>query len=298
MANAEATDREREVAGRVGDPCVVVIFGAAGDLTKRKLVPALYNLLHSKLLPKEFAVVGITAAPLSTPEFRTKLSKEIREFATTSVEMELWEWFSSRLYYQAGDFRDPNLYQQLKQMLVKVDKEQGTPGNYLFYLATSPVFFGEIVKQLGAAELCREDQGHWRRVIIEKPFGRDLDSARALNREIKATLDERQIYRIDHYLGKETVQNMLVFRFGNGIFEPIWNRRYVDHVQITVAETVGVEQRGGYYEESGALRDMVPNHTLQLLSMTAMEPPISFESEPVRDEKAKVLNAIQPTVAE
>ncbi len=298
MANTEATNQENEVQDRVGDPCVVVIFGASGDLTKRKLLPALYNLLHGKLLPKEFAVIGVGSTPLSSPDFRTRLSKDLQEFATSSVEMELWEWFSSRLYYQPGDFRDPNLYQQLKQMLAKVDKEQGTPGNYLFYLATSPVFFGEVVKQLGAAGLAKEDQGHWRRVIIEKPFGRDLDSAHALNKEIKSILEERQIYRIDHYLGKETVQNMLVFRFGNGIFEPIWNRRYIDHVQITVAETVGVEQRGRYYEESGALRDMVPNHTLQLLSMIAMEPPISFDSEPVRDEKAKILHAIQPIVGE
>jgi glucose-6-phosphate 1-dehydrogenase len=220
-------------------------------------------------------------------------SKDITEFATTTVQMDLWEWFAGRLYYQPGDFRDPDLYRKLRDLLAKVDQEQGTPGNYLFYLATSPIFFGEVVKQLGAAGLTVEENGRWRRVIIEKPFGRDLDSARALNKEIRSVLSESQIYRIDHYLGKETVQNMMVFRFGNGIFEPIWNRRYIDHVQITVAETVGVEQRGGYYEQSGALRDMVPNHTLQLLAMTAMEPPTSFESEAVRDEKAKVLHAIQ-----
>jgi glucose-6-phosphate 1-dehydrogenase len=294
MATAEANYQTSEGAARKGDSCVVVIFGAAGDLTKRKLIPSLYNLLHGGLLPEQFAVVGVTAAPMSTPEFRGRLSQEIREFATSTVEMNKWEWFASRLYYQPGDFRDPNLYKKLKEFLPKVDKEQGTPGNCLFYLATSPVFFGEIVKQLGAVGLTSEQNGRWRRVIIEKPFGRDLDSARALNKEIKTVLDERQIYRIDHYLGKETVQNMLVFRFGNGIFEPIWNRRYVDHVQITVAETVGVEQRGSYYDESGALRDMVPNHVLQLVAMTAMEPPISFESEAVRDEKAKILHAIQP----
>jgi glucose-6-phosphate 1-dehydrogenase len=294
MASAEAKAQANETPARAGDPCVMIIFGAAGDLTKRKLIPSLYNLLRGKLLAKHFAVVGVTSAPLTTPEFRDKLSKDIEEFATSTVDKELWDSFSSRLYYQAGDFRDAKLYTELKDALAKVDKEQGTPGSYLFYLATSPVFFGEIVKQLGAAGLTHEEHGCWRRVIIEKPFGRDLDSARALNKEIKGVLEEPQIYRIDHYLGKETVQNMMVFRFGNGIFEPFWNRRYIDHVQITVAETVGVEERGGYYEQSGALRDMVPNHTLQLVSMAAMEPPISFESEAVRDEKAKILHAIQP----
>ncbi len=294
MASAEANDRTTETADRAGDACVIAIFGAAGDLTKRKLIPSLYNLLRGKLLAKQFAVVGVTSEPFSTPEFRAKISSDIKEFATITVEKDLWEWFSNRLYYHAGDFRDPNLYAQLKERLAAVDKEQGTPGNYLFYLATSPVFFGEIVKQLGAVGLTNEENDRWRRVIIEKPFGHDLDSARALNKEIKTVLDEHQIYRIDHYLGKETVQNMMAFRFGNGIFEPIWNRRYIDHVQITAAETVGVEQRGGYYDGTGALRDMVPNHTLQLVSMTAMEPPISFDSEAVRDEKAKALRAIQP----
>jgi len=278
---------------RVGDPCVVVIFGAAGDLTKRKLVPALYNLLQEKLLPDRFAIIGVTSTDYSNEQFRAKLTSDIHEFATTTVDPKLWDWFDSRVYYVAGDFRDAKLFQELKETLAQVDKEQSTPGNYLFYLATAPSFFGEIVTQLGTAGLTNQEGGRWRRVIIEKPFGRDLDSARALNKEVKKILDEPQIYRIDHYLGKETVQNMMVFRFGNGIFEPIWNRRYIDHVQITVAETVGVEQRGGYYDQSGALRDMVPNHTLQLVSMTAMEPPTSFDSEAVRDEKAKVMHAIQ-----
>jgi glucose-6-phosphate 1-dehydrogenase len=293
MATALETKQTQSVQAQAGDPCVMVIFGAAGDLTKRKLIPALYNLLHGSLLPEKFAVVGVTVEDYNDESFREKLSKEIKEFATSAVEMEKWGWFRERVYYVQGDFRDPKLYQKITNELAQVDKAQGTPGNYLFYLATSPVFFGEIVRQLGAAGLTKQDEGHWRRVIIEKPFGRDLDSARALNKEVKSVLSEDQIYRIDHYLGKETVQNMMVFRFGNGIFEPIWNRRYVDHVQITVAETVGVEERGGYYDQSGALRDMVPNHTLQLVSMTAMEPPISFDSEAVRDEKAKVLNAIQ-----
>src|SRR5215470_13947088 len=293
MAIAQESPVTIAPKARAGDPCIVVIFGAAGDLTKRKLVPALYNLLTQKLLADRFAVMGVTSAEYSDPEFRAKLSTDIREFATTKVDDQLWNWFDERVHYVAGDFHDPNLYQKLKTSLAAVDKEQHTSGNYLFYLATAPQFFGEIIGQLGRATLTTEENGRWRRVIIEKPFGRDLDSARALNKEIKKTLDEGQIYRIDHYLGKETVQNMMVFRFGNGIFEPVWNRRYIDHVQITAAETVGVELRGGYYDQSGALRDMVPNHTLQLVAMSAMEPPISFDSEAVRDEKAKILHAIQ-----
>ncbi|HKF29891.1 MAG TPA: hypothetical protein VKB29_11690, partial [Candidatus Binataceae bacterium] len=219
MAIAQESPVTIAPMARAGDPCIVVIFGAAGDLTKRKLVPALYNLLTQKLLPDRFAVMGVTSAEYSDPEFRAKLSTDIREFATTKVDDQLWNWFDERVHYVAGDFHDPNLYQKLKTSLAAVDKEQHTSGNYLFYLATAPQFFGEIIGQLGRATLTTEENGRWRRVIIEKPFGRDLDSARALNKEIKKTLDEGQIYRIDHYLGKETVQNMLVFRFGNGIFE-------------------------------------------------------------------------------
>jgi glucose-6-phosphate 1-dehydrogenase len=298
MATAEQRIQSQGVGGRPGDPCAMVIFGAAGDLTKRLLVPSLYNLHASKLLPEKFAVVGVTAAKFSDEDFREKLTKDIQEFARSPIQKELWDWFKSKIYYHSGDFRDPSLYSQLKDKLAAVDQQQGTPGNYLFYLATAPQFFGEIIKRVGAVGLTRENNGFWRRVIVEKPFGRDLESARALNKEIMSVLDESQIYRIDHYLGKETVQNMMVFRFGNGIFEPIWNRRYVDHVQITVGETVGVEQRGGYYDTAGALRDMIPNHTMQLVAMTAMEPPISFESGAVRDEKAKVLHAVQPLSSE
>jgi glucose-6-phosphate 1-dehydrogenase len=294
MTVEEQSIQRQRVGVRPGDPCTLVIFGAAGDLTKRLLIPSLYNLHASKLLPEKFAVVGVTAAAFSDEEFRDKLTRDIQEFGRSRVQKELWDWFKPKIYYHAGDFRDPNLYKQLKDKLAVVDKQQGTPGSYLFYLATAPQFFGEIVKQLGAARLTGEDNGAWRRIIIEKPFGRDRESACALNNEIMSILDEKQIYRIDHYLGKETVQNMMVFRFGNGIFEPIWNRRYIDHVQITVGETVGVEQRGGYYDTAGALRDMIPNHTLQLVAMTAMEPPISFDSQAVRDEKAKVLHAILP----
>ena len=298
MSIANQKVQSRPGSARSGDPCALVIFGAAGDLTKRLLVPSLYNLHASNLLPENFAIVGVTAAKFSDEDFRNKLTKDIYEFARSPVQKELWDWFKPKIYYHSGDFRDPNLYRQLKDKLAAVDRQQGTPGSYLFYLATVPQFFGEIIKQLGAVGLTTEANGFWRRVIVEKPFGRDLESARGLNKEIRSVLDESQIYRIDHYLGKETVQNMMVFRFGNGIFEPIWNRGYIDSVQITVAETVGVEERGGYYDTAGALRDMIPNHTLQLVAMTAMEPPISFDSEAVRDEKAKVLHAIQPLTAE
>ncbi|HEU5412604.1 MAG TPA: glucose-6-phosphate dehydrogenase, partial [Candidatus Angelobacter sp.] len=215
-----------------------------------------------------------------------------------SVDQDLKDWLLRRLYYVSGEFDDPKMYEHLGQTLEEVDKAHNTHGNYFFYLATSPVFFGMIVDQLGASSLACEKDGHWRRIVFEKPFGNDLDSAKALNRQVRKVLTENQIYRIDHYLGKETVQNILVFRFGNGIFEPIWNRRYVDHVQITVAETVGVEKRGGYFDMAGTLRDMVPNHLFQLLSLTTMEPPISFSSDAVHDEQSKILHAVQPLSAE
>jgi glucose-6-phosphate 1-dehydrogenase len=282
-----------EEAGRPGDPCVMVIFGASGDLTKRKLIPALYNLAKDNLLAKEFALIGFARNELTSEQFRDQISAEISQFATTKVDPDLWHWFSRRIYYIAGDFDDPKKYQELATLLGQVDKEHGTRSNYFYYLATSPTFFATIIQQLGGANLVKEEES-WRRVIIEKPFGRDYDSAMKLNKEIREVLDEHQIYRIDHYLGKETVQNILVFRFSNGIFEPIWNRRYIDHVQITVSETVGVEQRGMYYDTAGTLRDMVPNHIFQLICLTAMEPPVSFDPNVVRDEQAKILKAIQP----
>lgn len=290
LASVPASDPSAPPAG----PCVLVIFGATGDLTKRKLIPALYNLLKAGLLPKEFAVVGLGATEIDTEMFRKRISDEIQTFATEPVEPEQWKWLAARIYYLAGEFTEQYLYDRLRELLPRVDSECGTQGNYLFYLATNPSLFCKAVQMLGAAELTHQNIGCWRRVIIEKPFGSDLDSARALNLDIRKVLDEKQIYRIDHYLGKETVQNLLVFRFGNGIFEPIWNRRYIDHIQITVAEEVGVERRGRYYEEAGALRDMVANHIFQLIALTAMEPPISFDADAVRDEKAKLLRAIQP----
>lgn len=276
------------------NPGVLVVFGADGDLTKRKLIPSLCHLAANRLLPKEFAVVGLAITPMSTEEFRAKLSRDIQEFATSPVDAGLWDWLRERLYYVTGDFHNPQAYLQLQSQLARVDAAHGTGGNYLYYLATAPAFFAEIVRQLGLRNLTVQQDGRWRRVVIEKPFGHDLASARALNDQLRGVLDESQIYRIDHYLGKETVQNILVFRFANGIFEPIWNRRYIDHVQITVAESIGVEHRGRYYDAAGALRDMVPNHLLQLLSFIGMEPPNSFDADAVRSEKAKLLRAVLP----
>ena len=283
----------QEPDAHVAPPCIMVIFGAAGDLTKRKLIPALYNLRHSKLLPDQFAVLGIARAEMSDEEFRSRMRDDMKEFATDEVDQQEWKWLEERLHYMSGDFSDDGMYSQLKSRAEELDKQHQADGNYSFYLATAPQYFAPVVKQLGRVGLTSEEEGHWRRVVIEKPFGRDLESARNLNQEIGSILNEDQIYRIDHYLGKETVQNILVFRFGNGIFEPIWNRRYIDSVQITAAEKVGVEQRGAYYESAGALRDMVPNHLLQLVTLTAMEPPISFGADAVRDEQAKILHAIQ-----
>ena len=250
------------------------------------------------MLSREFAVVGVARNDYSTDQFRQIIGEKLQSFATSSVDQDLKDWLLRRLYYVSGEFDDPHVYQHLGQTLDEVDKTHNTHGNCFFYLATSPVFFGTIVDQLGASQLACEKDGHWRRIVFEKPFGNDLDSAMALNRQVRKVLAENQIYRIDHYLGKETVQNILVFRFGNGIFEPIWNRRYVDHVQITVAETVGVEKRGGYFDMAGTLRDMVPNHLFQLLSLTTMEPPISFSSDAVHDEQSKILHAVQPLSAE
>jgi len=289
---------EERKPGDPAFPCVMVIFGAAGDLTKRKLIPALYNLAKEKLLPSEFAIVGFARREMNDEQFREKISAEIRQYLTNSFDPQLWAQIVDRLYYVFGHFEDDQAYQRLQQRLVQIDQEHKTQGNYVHYLATAPEYFSPVVQSLYRAGLTREQNGQWRRVVIEKPFGSDLDSARALNRELAQFLEERQIYRIDHYLGKETVQNILVFRFSNGIFEPIWNRRYIDHVQITVSEDIGVEQRGGYYEGAGALRDMVPNHIFQLITLTAMEPPISFEADAVRDEQAKILRAIQPLTAE
>jgi glucose-6-phosphate 1-dehydrogenase len=289
---------QQQRVGRPSDPCVMVIFGAAGDLTRRKLIPALYNLAKQQLLSREFAVVGLSHGSMSTDDFRKLVTDDIKHYAGTGADLDVIEWFLRRVYYITGEFDNKNVYAQLKDVLGKVDNDHSTHGNCLFYLATAPRFFGPVVEQLAAVDLMQQDGQHWRRVIIEKPFGHDLESAKALNQQLLKVASEKQIYRIDHYLGKETVQNILAFRFANGIFEPIWNRRYIDHVQISVAETVGVEQRGSYYDQAGALRDMVPNHIMQLISLTSMEPPVSFQADAVRDEQAKILHAIQPLSAE
>jgi glucose-6-phosphate 1-dehydrogenase len=291
-------DRQQSPSSRPAGPCAMVIFGASGDLTKRKLLPSLYHLAKKNLLPAEFALVGCAIEQMSEDEFRNRVRADLEEFGGAAKNCRFCEWLVGRLYYRVGDFRDPRTYQQLRSLLTEVDEKHRTGGNYFYYLATAPALFGDVISQLGAAGLADESNGHWRRVVIEKPFGRDLESARALNQRIAQVLQENQIYRIDHYLGKETVQNILVFRFSNGIFEPIWNRRYIDHVQITVAETLGVEQRGGYYDQAGGLRDMVPNHILQLVTLTAMEPPVSFHADAVRDEQSKILRAIQPFAPE
>lgn len=276
----------------------MVIFGAAGDLTHRLVVPALYNLACAKLLPEQFAIVGVDLAVKNDDAWHESLAEMLREFVKsdgegTQVNQEVWKWLTSRMSYLQGDLNDPATYEKLKGKLAELDKTCGTGGNTLFYLAIAPRFFGPVVEHLGNAGLACEDNGVWRRVVIEKPFGHDLASAHELNEQVLAVLNEKQIYRIDHFLGKETVQNIMMFRFANGFFEPVWNRDRIDHVQITAAETVGVEQRGEYYDKTGALRDMVPNHVFQLVAMTAMEAPSSFSADAVRAEKAKVIQCIR-----
>ena len=296
-----ADDQDSEHSKSVGDPappCALVIFGASGDLTKRKLIPALYHLAQDHLLPKGFAIVGVGLPEMSNEEFRAKLGQDIAEFAGVPVDPALWGPIQDALYYVSGDFEDTQTFKRLHDVLAQVDATHHTAGNYLYYLATVPTVISTVIRELGYVGLAQEGESRWRRVICEKPFGHDLDSARVLNHQVKEVFRENQVYRIDHYLGKETVQNILAFRFGNGLFEPIWNRRYIDHIQITAAETVGVESRGAYYELAGALRDMVPNHLFQLLSLTAMEPPVSFEANAVRDEQSKVLRAIRTFLPE
>ncbi len=276
----------------------MVIFGGSGDLTRRKLVPALYNLSRKRMIPGGFTILGISRSPMKDEEYRSRLREWVdkAEEAAPS-DPETWEPFSQGIYYLPANFHDAAMYARLKEVLAEYDTRRGTGGNRIFYLATAPSDYVDIIRNLGSAGMAREDSG-WVRAIIEKPFGRDLASARALNREVSAVFREDQVYRIDHYLGKETVQNLLVFRFANGIFEPIWNRQYVDHVQITAEENIGVGTRGAYYEEAGALRDMIQNHMMQLLTLVAMEPPPDFAPNSVRDEKAKVLRSIRPCTPE
>lgn len=273
-------------------PCTLVIFGASGDLTRRKLLPAVYHLSLEHRLPPRFSVLGVAKSPLGDDTFRQQFRDSLAEFGRSGgVDASVAESLAGQLRYVSGDFEDPALYTHLASII----GETALDGGVLFYLAIPPALAPTVVKHLGEAGLTDErDPARWRRVIVEKPFGTDLDSARTLNAVLHQHLDETQIFRIDHYLGKETVQNLLVFRFANGMFEPVWNRRYIEHVQITAAETVGVEARGGYYDEAGALRDMVQNHLLQLLTLIAMEPPVTFSAESVRDRKMDALLSVQP----
>jgi glucose-6-phosphate 1-dehydrogenase len=283
-------------------PCTVVIFGAGGDLTKRLLIPAIYNLAKDRLLSENFAIIAADRTPKPAEAYRDYLAEGVRSFVSDTAsggeaepfDGKTWEFIASRITHFAGDFTHPETYAQLGDLLKTTESKFKTGGNVLFYLAVAAQLFGAIVERLGEAGLAAEKDGVWRRVIIEKPFGSDLATARALNARILKVLNEPQIYRMDHFLGKETVQNIMALRFSNAIFEPLWNRDHIDHVTITAAETVGVERRANFYEITGALRDMVPNHVFQLLSLTAMESPNSFAADAVRNEKTKVLEAIQP----
>ena len=273
-------------------PAVLVIFGASGDLTRRKLLPALYHLSRGQRLPPRFSVIGVSKTPISDEAFREQFRGSLREFAEVDPSGDpVAESLARHIRYLDGDLQDAALYEKLGSAL----REQALSSGVLFYLAIPPSLAPDVAAHLGRAGLNREQNAvAWRRVIVEKPFGTDFASARELNRLLHEHFDEEQIYRIDHYLGKETVQNLMVFRFGNGMFEPIWNRRYIDHVQITAAETVGVERRGPYYEGAGALRDMVQNHLMQLLTLIAMEPPVTFTAQSVRDRKLDALLSVQP----
>jgi len=277
----------------VPQPCSIVIFGATGDLTHRKLLPALYNLAADGELPPAVTVIGFARRPKSDDDFRKEMEEAVKKFSRQTVRDEIWKTFGQSIFYHQSDFSDENGFKTLAERLDKIDKERGTRGNRLFYFAVAPDQFEPILKHLKAAGLNQAREGSWARVIVEKPFGTDLASARELNRVIHNSFSEEQTYRIDHFLGKETAQNILVLRFANAIFSPLWNRRYMDHIQITAAETLGVEGRAGYYEEAGALRDMVQNHLLQLLCLVAMEAPTDLSADSIRDEKVKVVRSLR-----
>lgn len=282
---------------RTPDPCTVVIFGASGDLTKRKLVPSLYRLAEQNLLPGEFAIVGTARTASDHDNFRDRMREAVSQFSLGgSGDSSFWDNFAAGLFYTPSNPKQPETFKTLRDLLSQIDEERGTSGNRLFYLSTPPSLYVPITQMLGSLGLNRS-RG-WTRIVIEKPFGHDLQSMRTLNQKVLNVFAEDQLYRIDHYLGKETVQNILVLRFANGIFEPLWNRRYIDHVQITAAESLGVENRGGYYEQAGVLRDMIQNHLFQVFTLVAMEPPVSLAPNAVRDEKTKVMQAVRPLLAQ
>jgi glucose-6-phosphate 1-dehydrogenase len=278
---------------RTPQPCVVVIFGASGDLTKRKLIPALYALATQGMLPTAFGVVGAGRTEITDEQFRTAMREAVAAYGRVPLNQGTWSTFAAGLRYAPVDFHSPAGLDGLRAVLDQVDLDSGTQGNRIYYLSIPPSGIGTVAQRLAEAGMSSAP-GCFRRLVVEKPFGRDLATGRALNEELHRSFDESQIYRIDHYLGKETVQNLLVFRFANGIFEPVWNRQYIDHVQITVAESIGVEGRGAFYEESGALRDIVQNHIMQLVALVGMEAPANFAPETMRDEKVKLLRAIRP----
>ena len=300
IAAEAAATIAKSFPGRRPAPAIMVVFGAAGDLTKRLVVPALYNLVRGGKLPEGFALIGIDRNDETTQAWCSNLTNMIQAFARAgagerrALDEKAWSWLINRMHYMRGDFTQAETYGRLEKLLSEQSGRQGGTAHVLFYLAVADRFFGPVIEQLGRAGLTRQSEKAWRRMIVEKPFGHDFASAEALNAQILKVLSEEQIYRIDHFLGKETVQNILVLRFANGIFEPLWNRDHIDHVQITAAETVGVEARGRFYEKTGALRDMVPNHLFQLLAMIAMEPPISFDADAVRGKKTELLQAIHP----
>jgi len=290
------TNRSGSAYGGVAEPCTVVLFGASGDLAKRKVIPAMYDLAVHNALGSHYAIVGFARSPMTDENLRSVAGEAAKSISEVGpIDPKQWDDFAANLFYQQGDYGDPAAYKRLAERLQEFSSSKNLGNNRLFYLSTPPEVYPDIVEQLGRAGLNRPaTPNSWVRIIIEKPFGRDLASAKELNRTVLSVFEEKQVYRIDHYLGKDTVQNLLVLRFGNGIFEPLWNRNYVDHVQITASETLGVERRGGFYETTGALRDMIQSHVLQLASLVAVEPPSAFDATAVRNEKLKVLQAIRP----
>lgn len=293
---SDESSRSSSIYGGSSEPCAIILFGASGDLAKRKVIPAMYDLALNDSLGERYAILGFARTAMTDESFRATVGEAAKTISEVGpIDPAAWDAFACNLYYCPGDYADPNSYAQLAKRLAEIDAQKKLGGNRLFYLSTPPEVYPDIVEQLGRSGLAHPSiPGSWVRIIIEKPFGRDLASAKELNQIVLNVFEEKQVYRIDHYLGKDTVQNLLVLRFGNGIFEPLWNRNYVDHVQITASETLGVERRGGFYETAGALRDMIQSHMLQLTSLVAVEPPASFDATAVRNEKLKVLQSIRP----